>query len=156
LKANLVVAFGAVLGLMLFPAAVAQQSSISQAEILYLLGFVEHSGCQFYRNGSWYSSTKAQEHLRDKYNYLAARDRINTAEDFIEKVAGTSSLTGQPYRVRCADGIVARCDQWLRNELTRYRIGAPDAHSNTVSRYGLHARRSHLRGISPFIAEKNR
>jgi hypothetical protein len=113
---------------MLFPAANAQQTSLSpQTEILYLLGFVEQSGCQLYRNGTWYDSKKAQEHLRNKYNYLAARNKISSAEDFIEKVASVSTLSGQPYMVRCADGIVAKTDQWLRNELERFRSGATPA-----------------------------
>jgi hypothetical protein len=124
LKAILAVAVGAILGLVLFPPAGAGQSSTSQTEILYLLGFVERSGCQFYRNGSWYDSKKAQEHLRDKYNALAAKGQINTAEDFIEKIATTSSVTGQPYMVRCSDGIVVSANQWLRGELTRHRAGA--------------------------------
>jgi hypothetical protein len=124
LKANLSAAFGAILVLMLFPVEGTAQSPTSQTEILYLLGFVERSGCQFYRNGHWYDSKKAQEHLRDKYTYLAAKHPIGTAEDFIEKVATTSSLTGQPYVVRCPDGSVVSSNQWLSNELIRHRTGA--------------------------------
>jgi hypothetical protein len=50
-----------------------------------LLGFVANSGCEFFRNGSWYDGKKAEAHLRYKYETLATRDRINTAEDFIEE-----------------------------------------------------------------------
>jgi hypothetical protein len=131
LKTNLSAIFGAVLGLALSAATSAAQSPISQAEILYLLAFVERSGCQFYRNGNWYDSKTAQAHLRDKYKFLAARNQINTAEDFIAKVASTSSLTGQPYRVRCGNGMEARTDQWLANELTRYRAGGAPAAPRT-------------------------
>jgi hypothetical protein len=100
----------------------------AQTEITYLLGFVERSGCQFYRNGSWYDSKKAQEHLLEKYNLLAASNQIGTTEDFIEKVATASSLTKQPYRVRCANQITLTTKQWLSTELTRYR-----SHAATVA-----------------------
>lgn len=72
-------------------------------------------------------SDKAQEHLRAKYNYLSAKNRVNSAEEFIDKVAATSSLSGQPYMVRCADGVVVRTDQWLRDALARRRAGVNPA-----------------------------
>jgi hypothetical protein len=115
------VAFGAVLALMLFPVASATAPAIAQTEIAYLLGFIERSECRFYRNGSWYDSKKAREHLHDKYNLLAQGNQIDTAEDFIEKAASRSSLTGEPYRTRCSDGIDVPTNQWLQNELIRYR-----------------------------------
>lgn len=130
MKANLSAIVGALLGLAL-SAAGAAPSPTSRTEILYLLSFVERSGCQFYRNGSWYDSKTAQAHLRDKYSILAARNQVNAAEDFIEKVATTSSLTGRPYLVRCTDGKVANTNQWLGAELSRYRaagaLSAPRA-----------------------------
>lgn len=89
-----------------------------------MLGFIERSRCQFYRNGSWHASKQAQEHLRDKYTILAAKDQINTNEGFIEKVATTSSLTGKAYLVRCSDGIDLSASQWLREELHRHRASA--------------------------------
>jgi hypothetical protein len=101
---------------------------MAQTEINYLLGFVESSGCEFYRNGSWYDSKSAQAHLRYKYEMLAAADRITTAEDFIEKAATKSSLSGRPYQVRCGGGEAVTSNQWLRDVLTRYRtFGAHDA-----------------------------
>ena len=63
-----------------------------------MLASIERSGCEFYRNGSWYNSKRAQAHLREKYNYLAGRNLINIAEDFIEKGATESSVTGTPYK----------------------------------------------------------
>jgi hypothetical protein len=118
-----------VLGLALLPVAHAAPPAIAQTEINYLLGFVENSGCEFFRNGSWYDSKKAQAHLRYKYEMLAAADRINTAEDFIEQAATRSSLTGQPYQVRCSGDAAVTSNQWLRDVLARYRahtaLGAP-------------------------------
>ena len=87
MNANLRVAWGVFLALMLLPAVRAVPPAIAQTEINYLLGFIERSDCAFYRNGSWYDSKKAQAHLRSKYDILALRDHIDTAEDFIEKAA---------------------------------------------------------------------
>jgi hypothetical protein len=124
LRINLSIAWGAVLGLMLFSAARAAPPASAQREIAYLLGFVEASGCQFYRNGSWFDAKKAHEHMRDKYNLLAAGNQIDTTEDFIEKAATKSSLSGQAYKVRCSDGVALMTNLWLRNELARYRTHA--------------------------------
>jgi hypothetical protein len=112
---------GLVLGLALLPIARAAPAAIAQSEITYLLGFIASSGCEFYRNGSWYDSKEAQAHLTYKYQMLAARDQINTAEDFIEKAATKSSLSGRPYQVRCGGGEALTCNQWLREALARYR-----------------------------------
>jgi Family of unknown function (DUF5329) len=113
-----------VLGLTLLSAARGAVPMFAQTEINYLLGFIENSGCEFYRNGSWYDSKKAQTHLRDKYELLAARDQINTAEDFIEKAATKSSLSGRPYRVRCRGEDAVSSNPWLRDVLARYRAKA--------------------------------
>src|ERR1700687_517435 len=131
MNTNLRAAWGVFLALMLVPAVRAVPPAIAQAEINYLLGFIERSDCAFYRNGSWYDSKKAQAHLRSKYDILALRNQIDTAEDFIEKVATKSSLSGQAYKVRCPGGVAVTTNHWLLDELTRYRIhdadGAPSA-----------------------------
>lgn len=119
---------GRLLGLALLTVASAAPPAIAQTEINYLLGFIESSGCEFYRNGSWYDSKRAQAHLRDKYQILAADDQISTAEDFIEKAATKSSLSGRPYQVRCGGGEAVTSNRWLREVLTHYRTyGAHDA-----------------------------
>lgn len=109
------------LGLLLAPAARAEPPTSVQIEVSFLLGYIEGSGCQFYRNGSWHNSKDAQVHLRDKYKWLMARNLINTAEDFIEKAATQSSLSGQSYAVTCNGGISMTSKQWLRDELARLR-----------------------------------
>jgi hypothetical protein len=119
---------GSLLGLAFVTAASAAPPAIAQTEINYLLGFVESSGCEFYRNGSWYDSKRAQAHLRDKYQMLAAAGQISTAEDFIEKAATKSSLSGRAYEVRCGGGETVTSNQWLRGVLARFRtFGAHDA-----------------------------
>jgi len=112
---------GLLVGLVLLAVASAAPPAIAQSEINYLLGFVGSSGCELYRNGSWYDSKRAQAHLRSKYEMLAAQDRINTAEDFIETAATKSSLSGQPYQVRCRGSEAVTSNQWLRDVLARYR-----------------------------------
>ena len=109
------------IGLFLLSVARAETPTNVQIEISFLLGYIEGSGCVFYRNGTWHDSKAAQAHLRDKYNYLMTANQINTTEDFIEKVATKSSFSGQPYQVRCNDGATLSSSQWLREELARLR-----------------------------------
>jgi hypothetical protein len=101
--------------------AQAEPSAVTQQEVDALLASMERSGCEFYRNGSWYNSKRAQAHLRDKYQYLARRNLINMTEDFIEKAATESSVTGRLYQVRCSGREPMPSSQWLRDELVRYR-----------------------------------
>ena len=109
------------LGLALAQVARAEPSTKVQIEVNFLLGFVEGSGCDFYRNGTWHDSKAAQAHLRDKYRYLVANDMIHTTEEFIERAATESSFSGQPYEVRCHGGAMLTSNQWLRKELARVR-----------------------------------
>jgi|ERR1017187_2173569 hypothetical protein len=109
------------LGLLLTPAARAEPPTGVQIEVNFLLGYVEGSRCEFYRNGTWHDSKAAQAHLRDKYKYLAAGNLINTTEQFIDRAATESSLSGQPYEVRCNGGAAVTTKQWLRDELARFR-----------------------------------
>jgi hypothetical protein len=111
-----------VLGFAVFPALRAAPPPIAQAEINYLLEFVEQSGCQFYRNGTWYDSKTARAHLQSKYDMLTGGGRINSAEDFIDQAATSSSLSGRPYQVRCGGGEPIASGQWLRDALSRYRL----------------------------------
>jgi len=93
----------------------------AQVEINYLLEPVGQSDCEFNRNGTWYGSKRAQEHLRYKYDWLVRHDRISTTEDFIDLAATKSSITGRPYQIRCKDGQVVTSDQWLRDALACFR-----------------------------------
>lgn len=93
---------------------------------LDLLRFVEASGCQFNRNGAWHDAKAARAHIVMKYEYLLARDGINTTEDFIDKAAtGSSMLFGQPYTVKCDGDRPVRSSVWLSTALARYRAIQP-------------------------------
>ncbi|HEY4467156.1 MAG TPA: YfeK family protein [Klebsiella sp.] len=52
----------------------------------------------FVRNGDAHNCEEAVSHLRLKLGNT--RNRIDTAEQFIDKVASSSSITGKPYIVR--------------------------------------------------------
>lgn len=114
-------------GLLLFATAHAAPPPIAQAEIDYLLSTVANSGCEFYRNGSWYDSKFAAGHLSSKFRYLLARDQIQSSEDFIEKAATRSSLSGQAYAIRCRGSEAVPTGQWLLILLARYRELHQDA-----------------------------
>jgi len=103
----------------------AQQSSIMQVEVNYLLSYVETSGCSFYRIGSWYDGAQARAHLQTKYDYLARRKRIASADDFIDKGASKSSISGKPYKIRCGTAAEVESGQWFHEVLARFRAAAP-------------------------------
>lgn len=90
-------------------------------EIEHLIAHLKTSGCEFQRNGSWYSSTKAAEHLRGKYDYLLKKGWVVTAEDFITRAATESSMSHKPYQVRCAGKEAEPSASWLQAELKRLR-----------------------------------
>lgn len=123
---------GLVLGLALVAAARAAPPASAQTEINYLLGFISSSGCEFFRNGTWYDSKQAEAHLRSKYGILAVGTAIQTAEDFIEQAATKSSLSGQPYQVRCGGNDAVTSNQWLRAVLARYRAPPSPGASRTT------------------------
>lgn len=114
-----VVWFLSVTGFFITLDAAAALTPFAQREIDHLLGFVEISGCEFLRNGAWYSSERALAHLRSKYAFV--KNSINATEDFIEKAASRSSMTRQPYQVRCGPGAIVPADRWLTEELMRFR-----------------------------------
>jgi hypothetical protein len=87
-------------------------------EIASLLLFVEQSGCTFIRNGNHYDALKAREHIEKKYNYY--KERITTAEDFIQYSATKSMMTGEPYKVIC-NGVSINTSDWLYAELDKMR-----------------------------------
>jgi len=103
------------------PAARAAAPPVAEVEIKYLLGLIEQSGCEFFRNGTWYDAQQAQAHLRAKYDALAAHNQIKTAEDFIEKAASNSSMSGRPYQIKCGAGAAISTGQWFSAALAQYR-----------------------------------
>ncbi len=50
----------------------------------------------FQRNGSWYDGSDARAHLQRKYDYLLKKGMVDSAEQFIERAASQSSMSGNP------------------------------------------------------------
>ena len=115
------------IGLGLASRVAAATPTLAQAQVEYLLGAVANSGCEFYRNGEWYDSRRASQHLRAKYNALVTLGRFVTATDFIEQAATKSSVSGRAYLIRCAIAKPVPTNQWLREALARYhRCASPE------------------------------
>ncbi len=96
-------------------------SSGTQQEITHLFAYLKSSGCQFNRNGSWYSAQDAADHLNDKYQYLLGKNRISSTEEFIAAAASQSSMSGQPYLVKCGNAAPVESANWFYAELEKYR-----------------------------------
>jgi hypothetical protein len=106
-------------------AQAAGPNAAAKQEIQHLFTYLEASGCQFYRNGTWYDSKAATAHLRQKYQYLLDKGMLSNAESFIEKGAAESSVSGKPYLVKCgADAKPVESATWLKSELSQYRKSA--------------------------------
>jgi hypothetical protein len=109
------------IALLASPAALAEPDEVARTEIEHLLKYLETSGCQFQRNGSWYAPARAASHLNQKYEYLLKKDLVTTAEQFIERAATQSSASGRPYSVKCGDAAAVPSAEWLRTELQKFR-----------------------------------
>ena len=101
-----------------FSHAAAASEAPAKDEIDHLLKFVATSSCTFVRNGTEYPADKARDHLEGKYRFVGSR--ISTAEDFIKYLATGSSMSGEPYHVKCGK-TDAPSAAWLSDELARYR-----------------------------------
>jgi hypothetical protein len=56
----------------------------------------------FIRNGSDFKAERAVAHLRRKL--AGGGDEVATAEEFVDGLASSSSISGRPYMVRLEDG----------------------------------------------------
>ena len=87
-------------------------------EIQYLLEFVSNSGCNFMRNGDDHDSADAADHLRLKYS--RGKRYVNSADQFIDRLATESSWSGDAYTITCA-GQTETSAEWLHRALAGYR-----------------------------------
>ena len=102
-------------------AAAAPLPPVARAEIDGVLQRLQTSGCEFNRNGSWYTGTEARDHLQKKLDYLERKDAVHSAEQFIELAASNSSVTGKPYLVLCSGTAPVQSRVWLTGELQAQR-----------------------------------
>jgi len=103
----------------LLPLSLAAGDGHLQAEIDHLIQSIQSSNCAFIRNGETHSSAEAIEHILRKYEHF--KDRIQTAEDFIQYCASKSLLSKQPYQIKCPDQGIVESRLWFLDELNRYR-----------------------------------
>ncbi len=102
-----------------------------EATIAHLLEFVSTSDVVFIRNGKEHSAEDAAKHIEKKYNHY--KKKIKTPEDFIERSATKSMMSGKLYQVRLKDGTVITNKDWLTAALERYRNPAADAAADSVT-----------------------
>jgi Family of unknown function (DUF5329) len=100
------------------PWAWADPTEHERARIERLLDAVaQRQDIKFIRNGKDYSAAQGADFLRGKFNWNA--EKVRTVQDFIEQIGTRSNLSGDPYKVRLADGRVLACADFLRQELRR-------------------------------------
>jgi hypothetical protein len=102
-------------------AVAAPTSAPVRTEIDALLLSLQSSGCQFNRNGSWYSGAEARDHLLRKLGYIEGRNTLQSTEQFIELAASRSSSSGQVYQVRCDGQAPVASQVWLTRQLATIR-----------------------------------
>ncbi|WP_182343766.1 DUF5329 domain-containing protein [Comamonas koreensis] len=96
-------------------------TTTTEREIQSLFKALQQSGCEFARNGQWYSASEASAHLQRKYSYLQKRALAPTAEDFIARAASQSSMSGKPYLVRCPGQPETHSQRWFEAQLAKTR-----------------------------------
>ncbi len=89
-------------------------------EVRDLIARVAASGCTFIRNGTAHDAAAAADHLQLKYR--RGERYVDTAEQFIDRLASESSWTGRPYLIRC-DGVTEPARDWLYRALEDQRAG---------------------------------
>jgi hypothetical protein len=95
------------------------QDTSETAKIEYLIASVEVlEGAKFIRNGSEYDARSAGDHLRLKLKVVGKK--VKTAEDFIKYCASKSSITGEPYLMRFADGTTVKSEVYFRDKLKTF------------------------------------
>jgi len=114
---NIPIILMALLSFMVLP-AYAQDFS-ETAKIQYLIASVETlEGARFIRNGREYDTRAASNHLRLKLKKVG--NKVRTAEDFIRLCASQSSMTGEPYLIKLADGSTVKSEIFFTDKLKTF------------------------------------
>lgn len=95
-----------------------------RAEIDALLSTLQSSSCQFRRNDAWHDALTAKTHLLRKLDYLEGKNAVHSTEQFIELAASNSSVSGQPYWVRCGSAVPVASKNWLSAQLQVVRASS--------------------------------
>lgn len=96
------------------------QADVEKKKIEFLLSQIEiQKGAKFWRNGSSYAPKQASDHLRMKWE--KAGKSIKTAQDFIEKIAAKSSMSGKAYEIEFPDGAKTETRAFLVKKLAEWK-----------------------------------
>lgn len=110
-------------------AAFAAENEPVSKTVDYLIAQVEKSSeVKFIRNGDEHNAKDAAKHMRRKYDHF--KKEIKTPEDFIEKCAAKSELSGKPYMIKKADGSTMKCEDWMKALLDERRKSAASPSPN--------------------------
>ncbi len=99
------------------PASLSEEAKIERL----IQAIAALQGATFVRNGADHTAQEAADHLRLKLRAKAAE--ITTAEMFIDLLASKSSMSGDAYLIRMADGSVVPCGEFLRARLVDMKGG---------------------------------
>jgi Fe-S oxidoreductase len=113
----------ALLTLLLGASALLAQAAPSPAEEklidTLILRVSKMDAMIFLRNGNEYTAADAAKHMQAKYDYF--KKELVTAEDFIDRCASRSEMTGQAYKVKLTNGAVRDANEFLNSELRALR-----------------------------------
>ncbi|MFD1093707.1 DUF5329 family protein [Providencia vermicola] len=93
--------------------ALSPEEKVRTESLLTELG--KQQNLTFTRNGTEHNAADAESHLRLKLR--KTEKRLNTTEQFIDNVASKSSITGEIYQVKDAQGNVLSANQYLHDLL---------------------------------------
>lgn len=102
--------------LMASPAGATSPAEDARVEAL-LQALEQENGTVFIRNGSEHDAREAADHLRGKYR--RSKSRLESAEQFIDKVGTRSSISGRDYEVRRPGGQSRPAGPYLHQILKR-------------------------------------
>ena len=111
------------LGLLFAACAFAAPLTEQQKIDALIHGVETMPGTPFIRNGTAYDGKAAADHLRLKLRN--SWGQIKTANDFITRIASGSSMSGQPYQIRMANGMTEDAEVYFRAELKRIEAPQP-------------------------------
>jgi len=104
---------------LLAASAMTRAETSMDEEIDYLLAAVAGSGCMFIRNGKESEAAAAVDHLQMKRK--RGKRYYSSTEEFIERIASSSSWSGKPYFIACGEMDPTPIKDWYLTVLAEFR-----------------------------------
>ena len=95
--------------------AFADDATKTDAEIIFIIDHVKNSSFIFIRNGKEHSAEDAYRHMMKKYKYF--KDKINSAEAFIELTLTKSTITGKKYKIKLSGSKILLSQDYFLEKL---------------------------------------